>query len=150
MKVILQENVKTLGKAGETVSVAEGYGRNYLLPNKLAVSATPENLRVLEQKLNSKKGRERRAALDARELAEAIAAQPVKINAHAGEAGKLFGSVTSADIEKALAERGLAIEKKKIELEEPIKALGTYTVEIRLHPDVVAKASVLVEADPTK
>lgn len=145
MKVILCEDVKNLGLAGAQVNVAEGYGRNYLLPKKLAVPATPQNLKRLQQQLNSKKGRELRVQRDAQYLAERIASQPLTVKSQAGEGGKLFGSVTSADLEAALAERGIDVDKRKIVLEEPIKMVGTYTVPVKLHHEVTAQLTVLVQ-----
>jgi large subunit ribosomal protein L9 len=145
MKMILRDDVKDLGRAGETVSVADGYARNYLLPKKLAVLANTSNLKRLEQEVNGKKGRERRMLRDTQYMAEKLAAQPVVIETNVGEAGKLFGSVTAADIEQVLTQKGFEIDKRKIELEEPIKAVGTYTVTIKLHADVTAQITVLVQ-----
>ncbi len=145
MKMILRDDVKDLGRAGETVSVSDGYARNYLLPKKLAVLANTSNLKRLEQEVNGKKGRERRMLRDTQYMAEKLAAQPVVIETNVGEAGKLFGSVTAADIEQVLTQKGFEIDKRKIELEEPIKAVGTYTVTIKLHADVTAQITVLVQ-----
>jgi large subunit ribosomal protein L9 len=144
MKVILRDDVKDLGRAGDTVSVAEGYGRNYLLPKKLAVVATPATIKRLEQELNGKKGKERRVIRDAQSLAERLGGEPLVIATNVGEGGKLFGSVTSADIEQALAARSFEIDKRKIELEDAIKTVGTYTVTVKLHADVAAKLTVQV------
>lgn len=146
MKLILRDDVKDLGRAGDTVNVSEGYGRNFLLPKKVAVLATPANLKRLEQELNGKKGRERRARKDAEYLAERLSAKPVVITAQVGEAGKLFGSVTAADIEQALAAQGLEIDKRKIELEEPIKMAGSYTLTVKLPSEVTAQLTVVVES----
>jgi large subunit ribosomal protein L9 len=146
MKLILRDDVKDLGRAGDTVNVAEGYGRNFLLPKKLAVLASPENTKRLEQELNGKKGRERRVRKDAEYLAERLSAKPLVIIAQAGEGGKLFGSVTTADIEQALAAQGLEIDKRKIELEEPIKMVGNYVVTVKLPSEVTAKITIAVEA----
>jgi large subunit ribosomal protein L9 len=145
MKVILRDDVKDLGRAGDTVSVAEGYGRNYLLPKKLAVVANSPNLKRLAQEVTGKKGRERRVQRDAQYLADKMAAQPVVISTNVGEGGKLFGSVTSADIEQALAQLHFEVDKRKIELEEPIKAVGTYTVAVKVHADITAQLTVLVQ-----
>jgi large subunit ribosomal protein L9 len=145
MKVILKDDVKDLGRAGDTVNVSDGYGRNYLLPKKLAVVANAQNNNRLTQELNGKKGRERRVLRDAQALAEAMAAQPLVIAVQAGEGGKLFGSVTSADLEAALAAKHIEVDKRKIELEEPIKTVGTYTVAVKVHADVTAQLTVLVQ-----
>jgi large subunit ribosomal protein L9 len=146
MKLILRDDVKDLGRAGDTVNVAEGYGRNFLLPKKLAVLATPASLKRLEQELNGKKGRERRTRRDAEYLAERLASKPLVIIAQVGEGGKLFGSVTAADIEQALAAQGLEIDKRKIELEEPIRMVGSYHVAVKLPSEVTAQLTVSVEA----
>lgn len=150
MKVILLEDVKNLGKAGETHKVSEGYGRNFLLPKKLAVVATPGALKRAEQTTNSKKGREKRVRLDAQYQAEQLSSQPVVITVAVGEGGKLFGSVTTADIEKVLAQRGVTVDKRKLELEEPIKTLGTYPVVLKLHPEVTATLTIVVQAEGAK
>lgn len=147
MKLILREDVKSLGRAGDTVTVAEGYGRNYLLAKKLAVTATPSNLKRMQQELNSKKGRERRVQRDAQYQADALAQQPLVFTATAGEGGKLFGSVTTSEIEQKLAQRGFEVDKRKIELEEPIKTLGTFKVKVKLHPEVTAEVTVVVQAE---
>lgn len=147
MKLILREDVKSLGRAGDTVTVAEGYGRNYLLAKKLAVTATPSNLKRMQQELNSKKGRERRVQRDAQYQADALAQQPLVFTATAGEGGKLFGSVTTSEIEQKLAQRGFEVDKRRIELEEPIKTLGTFKVKVKLHPEVTAEVTVVVQAE---
>ncbi|MBN1594797.1 50S ribosomal protein L9 [candidate division FCPU426 bacterium] len=147
MKLILCEDVKNLGRAGETVKVTEGFGRNYLLPKSLAVMATPANVKRLQQELNSKKGKARRIQKDAEYQAEAIAAKPLVITASVGEGGKLFGSVTAAEIEKELEKRGVSVDKRKIMLEEPIKTAGTHQVSIKLHPEVSAELKVMVQGE---
>ena len=150
MKLILREDVKNLGRAGDTVNVAGGFGRNYLLPKKMAIVMTPANLKCLKQELNSKKGREERIRREAEEQARAIAAEPVIIKAVVGEGGKLFGSVTTADIEKVLSRRGVAVDKRKIDLEEPIKLAGTHTVAVKLDTGVTANLTVIVQAEDAK
>jgi large subunit ribosomal protein L9 len=147
MKVILTDDVKNLGRAGETIKVAEGYARNFLLPKKMAVVATPENVKRTEQELNSKKGQVKRLKRDAEYQAEAISAKPVILTMAAGEGGKLFGAVTTADIENKLKERGIEIDKRKIEMPEPIKMLGTYTVSIKIHSEVAAELKIVVQAE---
>ncbi len=147
MKLILRKDVENLGRAGDTVNVADGFGRNYLLPKKMAIIMTPANLKCLMQELNSKKGREERIQRENEEQARAIAAEPVIIKVAVGEGGKLFGSVTTADIEKGLSQRGVTVDKRKIVLEEPIKLAGTYTVAIKLHTGVTANLTVMVQAE---
>ncbi|GAW93714.1 50S ribosomal protein L9 [Calderihabitans maritimus] len=145
MKVILTQDVKKLGRKDDVVEVSDGYGRNYLLPRGLAVEATPENLKKLEKK---KEAQERQYKLEleqARKLADKIAQSAVEIRTKVGEKGKLFGSVTSKEIASALErELGIKVDKRKIELPEPIKAIGKYSVNIKLHPEVEAKVEVNV------
>ena len=147
MKIILKDDVKKLGKAGEIVSVAPGYARNYLLPKDLACIATTGNKKNLAQELNSKKGKERRIIKDLEYQAEQLSSQPIVIKASVGEAGKLFGSVTVADIEKALEKKDLKIDKRKLELAEPIKLVGEYKVNLKLHSQVTATLTIKVEPD---
>jgi large subunit ribosomal protein L9 len=146
MKVILREDVTNLGGIGEVVSVKEGYARNYLLPNKLAVVANEKNARQIDHQKKLIERHKIRMTADAKELAERIQSVSCTIPVLVGEQDKLFGSVTTKDIEEALAQEGLKISRKKIILEEPIKALGVYTVDVRLHPDVVGKLKVWVVA----
>lgn len=137
MKVILLSDVKNLGKKGSVVEVAEGYGRNYLLPHGLAAEASPGNIRQLEDE----KGREQRKAAallrEARRVADILSQLELVLPVRAGEGGKLFGSVTSKDIAEAIGRTArLEVDKRKIELKEHIKALGEYKVTVRLHPEV--------------
>ena len=147
MEVILREHVDNVGKRGEIVKVADGFARNYLLPRKLALPVTPGNLKHIERE---------RAKFDAREAEERQGAQAVAtklvgivvlISRKVGETEALYGSVTSADIATSLASQGLEIDKRKIQLHEPIKRLGEYEVPIKLHRDVVAPIKVKVVAD---
>jgi large subunit ribosomal protein L9 len=144
MEVILREHVDNLGRRGEVVKVAPGYARNFLLPRKLALAVTDANRKLIE--------RERKVA-DARELeekqtAEAVASRlgqvELTIERRVGETEHLYGSVTSADIVEALAAKGLEIDKRKIQLDEPIKAIGEFTVPVRLHRDVAAHVKLHV------
>jgi large subunit ribosomal protein L9 len=144
MKVILIKDVNKLGKIGDELSVKDGYARNYLIPRKEAIESTPGALKVLEQK----KGQAARKAKKHREECELIAAKitatSCTISMEAGEEDKLFGAVTTEMISDVLASEGVEIDKRKIILEEPIKAVGLYTVEIRLHPEVKAEAKIWV------
>jgi large subunit ribosomal protein L9 len=145
MKVILLQDVKTLGKKGEIVEVSDGYARNAILPKKLGVEATSKNLNdlKLQNRHADKVAAENLAA--AKELAETVAQQKVVIKIKTGEGGKLFGSVSAKEIaEAAKAQTGLELDKKKMQLTEPIKTLGTYEVPVKLHPQVTAKLSVQV------
>lgn len=147
MQVILREDVDKLGKIGDTVKVRNGYARNYLIPMKKAIEATPKNLRALEHAKKMVADRLRRLKKEAATLADRIKGISVTIKAKAGEEGKLFGSVTSMDIAEAVKARGLDIDKRKILLDEPIKRLGEYTVKVKLHPDVSADIAVTVVSE---
>ncbi|MBZ5499007.1 MAG: 50S ribosomal protein L9 [Acidobacteriia bacterium] len=148
MKVILKQDVEKLGKSGDIVKVAAGYGRNYLIPRHIAVEATPGNLKVMEiERLNAAKRdqRERSAAtLVAKELLKLV----VTIERKAGEGGTLYGSVTSIDIADFLITHKIDIDKRKIQLDDPIKTIGEYQVPIRLHREVTVPIKVVVEAAP--
>jgi large subunit ribosomal protein L9 len=148
MKVILKQDVDKLGKIGEIVKVAPGYGRNYLLPKKIAIEATPGNLKVMEiEKLNNAKRDQREkdaATLVAKELVKIV----VTVQRKAGEGGTLYGSVTSIDIADFLITHKIDIDKRKIQLDEPIKAIGEFQVPIRLHREVTVPIKVVVEAEP--
>ena len=139
MKVILREDVHNLGKSGELVTVKPGYGRNYLIPRKLAVLASEANMRQLEHERKVIEARQAKLKGQAQETAKALSAVQVKISRKVGEQDKLYGSVTALDIAEALAAQGQKIDRRHIHLLEPIKALGTYDVEVRLHRDVPAK-----------
>ena len=144
MEVILREDVKSLGKAGELVRVRPGYARNFLLPQGLAYEATEGNKKRIagEQRARAEKVAEQRAGAEAE--AAQLAAVTVTIPAKAGEEGKLFGSVTAQDIADALAAQGRPVDKRRIDLEHPIKLLGWHTVPVRLHPEVAAEVRVQV------
>ncbi|MBN2414973.1 50S ribosomal protein L9 [bacterium] len=144
MKIILKQDYENLGKAGEVMTVKNGYARNYLIPRGIAVTATRRNMRVLEEEL---KTAERRKDKD-RHAAENVAAELSKVSLTAavavGEDEKLFGSVTSQTIADLLKEKGFDVDKKKILLNDPIKALGIYTVSVKLHQDVTADVRIWV------
>ncbi|MFH1624983.1 MAG: 50S ribosomal protein L9 [Pseudomonadota bacterium] len=144
MKVILLEEIPSIGKMGDVIRVADGYGRNYLIPQKKAVEATARNLKEWERRKDLVKDKLGRAKKDAERFAKKIEGLSCTIAKQAGEEGKLFGSVTSMDIEESLREKGVEIDRKKIILEELIKQLGVYTVPIKLHPEVVANLKVWV------
>jgi large subunit ribosomal protein L9 len=150
MKVFLRDDVKNLGKIGDVVNVSDGYARNYLLPKKLAVEANTKNIKEFEH--NKKMIQERAAKIrDAsRATAEKLSALSLTIKAKAGEEEKLFGSVTTMDIAEAFKAEGFEIDKKKISLEEPIKRLGEYSVEVKIHPDVSATVKVQVVAESSE
>ncbi|MBG0777891.1 MAG: 50S ribosomal protein L9 [Desulfovibrionaceae bacterium] len=144
MKLILRSDVEHLGRLGDLVSVKPGYGRNYLIPQGLAMLATASNMKVFEQerrKLQAKMDELRAAAMTE---SEKIAAAQVVIEVRVGEGDKLYGSVTTAMIGDVLAEQGVDIDRRKIVLEQPIRALGEYAVPVKLHPDVQAELTVRI------
>ena len=144
MEVILREDVKSLGKAGALVRVKPGYARNYLLPRGLAYEATEGNKKRLEAE---SKARETRAAHDrteAQDMADKLSAVEITISAKAGEGDRLFGSITTQDIADELAKAGHPVDRRKIELEHPIKQLGEHAVPVRLHSDVHATVRVTI------
>ncbi|QQE78935.1 50S ribosomal protein L9 [Alicyclobacillus sp. SO9] len=145
MKVILLTNVKGQGQEGDVVDVSPGYGRNYLLPRKLAVEATEAAMKELQDK---KKEEQRLAAAEKRaaeELASKLETHRVAITTQAGEGGRLFGAVTTKHIADALEQQGFNVDKRKIQLSEHIKSLGTHKVQIKLHPEVTATVNVDVQ-----
>ena len=144
MKVILREDVEKLGKAGEVVKVADGYGRNYLIPRNLAAVANVRNMKALDHNRRVIETRARKARKSAEEVASVLATKSVSIAAKAGEEGKLFGAVTSRDIAEALAKEGVTVDRKAIQLADPIKQLGDYRVKVRVAADVVPEISVSV------
>jgi large subunit ribosomal protein L9 len=144
MEVILREDVPHLGHIGDIVKVRPGYARNYLLPRGLATVADKRNLRVLEHEKRVVEEKRKRAMSAAEQLAKKLAATAITITARAGEEGKLFGSVTNIDIERALGEAGLMIERRRIRLDEPIKTLGEHKVSVALAAGVQADLTVAV------
>jgi large subunit ribosomal protein L9 len=143
VKLVLLSDVKALGKRGDVVDVADGYARNFLLPRKLAGEADKGALAQLEAQHKAHERREAQELADARALAARIESATLVVKAKAGENGKLFGAVTNADVASALAAAlSIGVDKHKIGLAGQIKALGSYPVEIKLHKNVVAKASV--------
>lgn len=147
MKVILQKDVKNLGKKGEAVEVSEGYARNYLMPRGLVVMATDANLRTLKQEQDAKQNRKDREKREAEQLADKLGKMKVHVTAKAGDAGRIFGSVTSADIAAALEKQGVKVDKRKIELKEPIKVLGEYKVDVRVYQEMSATLTVKVTGE---
>lgn len=147
MKVILQQEVKKLGKKGDIVEVSEGYARNFLLPQKLAIPATNNNINDVKQKKASEERKRQQQLDEAKVLAAQMAKVEVTIPVKTGEGGKLFGSVAGKDVAEALvAQHGIEMDKRKIELKDTIKALGTYQAVIRLHPEVTTKIQVHITA----
>ncbi len=147
MEVILLENIDTLGVRGQVCKVADGYGRNYLLPKKLAVAATPQNRKWVEQQRVRFLKLEAKEKSEAQELANLMADIEVVMTRRSGEKGQLFGSVTAMDIEEALEAQGFKINRRKIQLGTPFKSLGEFTVPVKLHREVTVTLKVKVEAD---
>ncbi len=147
MEVILREDVPNLGGVGDVVKVKPGFARNFLLPRGLAVVADRRNIRVLEHQKRLVADKRERDRRDAQSLAQKLSSLRLTIKARAGEEGKLFGSVTNLDVERALADHGFAVERRRIRLEEPIKVLGEHVVPIHLGVGVDANVTVVVEAE---
>jgi len=148
MKVILKQDVEKLGKAGDVVKVAPGYGRNYLVPGKFAMEATPGNVKIAEMEKVAQARRDHREKEAAALLAKEIVKFAVTIRRKSGEGGSLYGSVTALDIADFLVTHKIDIDKRKIQLEEPSTTSGEYQVPIRLHRDVTVPIKVIVEAEP--
>ena len=144
MEVILKEDVQKLGHRGDVVKVADGYGRNYLLPKKLAIEATAGNKKVIEQMKASAVRKAQKDKSDAEALAKQFEGASVTITRRAGEADQLFGSVTSSDIAAELEKKGFTVDRRKIDLDQPIKTIGEHTVSLRLFRDVTASVKVVV------
>lgn len=144
MKVILKENIETLGNIGDIVKVAPGYARNYLIPKAYAVEATTRNAKELEHTKRQMEYKKNKVRELAKNLAEKIESSPVTLQHQAGEGDKLFGSVTNMELAESLKKSGLDIDRKKIMLAEPIKHLGEYDVPVKLHPEVTATLKVVV------
>jgi large subunit ribosomal protein L9 len=147
MDVILKEDVAKLGSRGEVVKVAEGYGRNYLLPRKLAIEATPANRAVIDQMKAAAVRRLAREKGDAEALAQQLAGAEVAFIRKSGDHDQLFGSVTSADIAHELEAKGFHIDRRKIQLNEPLKAIGEFNVPVKLHRDVTVPVKVKIQKD---
>lgn len=147
MEVILQKDVEKVGRAGEIVKVRMGYARNFLLPRGLAVIATKRSVRQVEHLRKTAETKAKRVVRDVQELAGKIEQTEIQLKVKVGDQGKLFGSITSKDIEEALQKEGIAVDRKSILLEEPAKSVGAYTVDIRLHTDVTAKLKFWVVAE---
>ena len=148
MKVILQQDVKKVGSKGDIVEVSEGYGRNFLLPKKLAVEATAANLETAKQKANSAARKKQQATDEARLLAAQLEKVSVKVAVRIGEGGKLFGSVTGKDVAGALAkEHGIDIDRRKIALKSEVTGAGEYEAVIKVHPEIQSTIRVLVVAE---
>jgi large subunit ribosomal protein L9 len=147
IEVILREDIRTLGKAGEMVRVKPGYARNYLLPQGLAYEATEGNRKRIAAETRVRAARNQADRTEAERLAATLGGVSLALSGKAGEEGKLFGSITTQDIADALARQGHTIDKRRIELEHPIKTTGQHAVAVRLHPEVKAELRVSVVAE---
>ncbi len=144
MKVILLKDVENLGNEGEVVTVADGYGRNYLIPREFAVEATKTSMEMLERRKEKEAKKAERELAAAQELKEKIENADVTITVKAGENGRLFGSVTNKDINESLTKQGIDVDRRKMQMDEPIREIGEKVVPIKLHKDVVAELNVKV------
>jgi large subunit ribosomal protein L9 len=146
MKVILKENIETLGHIGDIVKVAPGYARNFLVPKGFAIEATEKNAKALEHDKRQLAYKKNKALESARNLAAKLEGLAIELVHQAGEEGKLFGSVTNMEIAAFLTEKGFDIDRKKIVLSEPIKQVGEVSIPVKIHPEVVATLKVTVKA----
>src|SRR5215510_11436543 len=144
MEVILREDIDRLGHRGDVVKVAPGYARNFLLPKKLAVAATESNKKIVEQERQAHLRKEAKLKTEAEDLSKLLGGVSVTISQKAGENDQLFGSVTPKDIADALEKQNFTIDRRKVQLEEPIKQLGDFKVPVRLHKDVTIEVTVHV------
>lgn len=147
MKVLLKDDVENLGDIGDVVNVATGYARNYLIPRDLAVEANPKNIKKFEHIQRSMATKVERVRKEKQSVAEKLSSINLSFSAKAGEDGKLFGSITSMDIQKELRTQGVDIDKKKIIISDPIKRTGEYIIQVRLHADINASINVKVESE---
>jgi large subunit ribosomal protein L9 len=146
MRLILRENVQNLGKIGDIVTVADGYGRNFLLPRNLAMLANERNVKELEHLRRIAEARLEHARVESLSVADRMRGQRITVKKHAGEDGRLFGSVTPREIVDLLAERDFIVDRRDLSVKEPIKALGTFEVEVKLHQAVSSTFTLIVEA----
>lgn len=147
MEIILLQDVKALGKKGEIVKVSDGYARNFILPKNLGLEATPKNMNDLKLQKAAEAKKQQEILEQAQELGKEIEAKSVTLKIKAGEGGRTFGSVSSKEIAIAIKEQlGLDIDKKKLQLNDPIKNMGSYTVPVKLHPKVTAELKVKVDS----
>jgi large subunit ribosomal protein L9 len=150
MEVILKEDVPKLGSRGDVVKVAEGYGRNFLLPRKLAIEATSANKSVIEQMKAASVRRSAKEKHEAEALAKQFEGLSVSFHRRSGENDQLFGSVTSSDIADALEKKSFHLDRRKIQLHEALKAVGEFDVPVKLHKDVTAHVKVIIEKEATE
>lgn len=147
MEVILQEDFPSLGYVGDKVSVRGGYARNFLIPRGIALESSADNQRMLKHRLGAVQAKKIKLRSEAEAAAKSLEAVTLEFTLKLGERGKSFGSITSKDIEKALADKGFALDKRQIRLVEPFRGAGVYTVDVKLHSEVIAKVPVKVTAE---
>ncbi len=147
MKVVLKSDLEHVGMAGDVVEVAGGYARNYLVPKGIAVHATAANMKMVEQQRSQNEARREKERGEMEALAQKITATPLELAHRAGDGDTIYGAVTAAEIAFALDEQGIEVDHRRIQLEKPIKMLGTYTVPVRLHPEVTAHVTITVVRD---
>jgi len=147
MEVILKEDIAKLGSRGDVVKVAEGYGRNYLLPRKLAIQANAGNKAVIEQMKSASLRRSAKEKTQAEELAKQFDGVALSFQRRSGENDQLFGSVTSGDIVDALAKKGFNLDRRKVQLHEPLKTVGEFAIPVKLHKDVTAHLKIVIEKE---
>jgi large subunit ribosomal protein L9 len=150
MRIILEQDFESLGFEGDTVDVARGYARNYLIPKGIAVDATHPNLKALEMRKDKIMAKRAKDKEEAERIKERIAQLMVTVRQKAGAEGKLYGSVTTRDIAQELEKEGVVVDRKKISLDKPIRALGEFDIAIRLYPEVMATIKVVVEQEEEK
>ncbi len=144
MKVVLKDDIMNIGKMGQIIDVADGYARNYLVPRGLAIEANTKNIKSLEHEKRIIQEKAKKIKNSAEDLSHKISTMTLVIKAKSGDDGKLFGSVTTMDIAELLQNEGIKIDKKRISLDEPIKRLGSYTVNVKLHPEISTQLNVQV------
>ena len=147
MNVLLKEDVANLGHIGEIVTVAKGYARNYLIPQNLAVEANPRNIKQFDHIKRIVEAKAEKVRMEKQSLAEKLSSVKLAFTSKAGEDGKLFGSITTMDIQRELANQGIEVDKKKIVIGDAIKRTGEFTVQVKLHTDIVADISVEVQPE---
>ncbi len=147
MRILLTEDIEKLGTVGDEVTVKDGYGRNYLIPQGKAILATPKNLKQFNHQKSIVQRKLKKLQGDAQTIADQIASVSLSVKKKVGDQGKLFGSVTSQEIGDLLKDKGIEIDRRKIQLAEPIKALGDFKVPVKLHPEVIAEINLTVAAE---
>ena len=150
MKLLLKENVEGLGFCGDEVEVKDGYGRNFLIPKDKAILATPNSLKAFNHQKRIVQSKVKKVIGIAQDIADEIGKTPIKIKKKIGDGGKMFGSVTAQEISNLLKAKGIELDRRKIQIQEPIKKAGEYTIPVKLHPSVTAEIRLSVESEEAK